>query len=386
MGDRGGKGQADMQTFDVAIIGGGIAGLSLAHFLSPHRSVVVLERETALGYHSTGRSAAEFVLRYNAPEICGLAAIAKTFFDTPPEGFSDIRLLKQRGGVMIASAEKAARLDEMFRAELAFTPELELLDEEEVLARLPILRPGYAAAAFYDPNFWDIEVESLLQGYVKAARRNGTEIRERHAVISASHDGQTWTIETSAGVVRAKTVVNAAGGWADQTAELFGVKPLAIVPHRRTAITIDLTEDIDISAMPEINEIDEDFYMKPDAGRLFASPADATPCEPGDVQPEELDVAWAAHYVEEATTIPVRRVAKSWAGMRSFSPDKLPVIGFAAGQPDFFWLSGQGGYGILTSPALGALAASLLTGEPRPEGFGAMGLDPVRFSPLRFTA
>ena len=184
---------------------------------------------------------------------------------------------------MIASAEKAARLDEMFRAQLAFTPELELLDEEEVLARLPILRPGYAAAAFYDPNFWDIEVESLLQGYVKAARRNGTDVRERHAVISASHDGQVWTIETSAGVMRAKTVVNAAGGWADQTAELFGVKPLGIVQHRRTAITVDLPEGIDIAAMPEINEIDEDFYMKPDAGRLFASPADATPCEPGDV-------------------------------------------------------------------------------------------------------
>ncbi len=373
-----------MQTFDVAIIGGGIAGLSLAYFLSLHRSVVVLERETALGYHSTGRSAAEFVLRYNAPEVCQLAAIAKDFFDSPPDGFSDIALLKQRGGVMIATAEKAKRLGEVFRAEIGFTPELEMLDEQDLLTRLPVLKPGYAAAAFYDPNFWDIEVESLLQGYVKGARRNGTEIRERHAVLSASHDGQAWTIETSSGAVRAKTVVNAAGGWADPMAETFSVKPLGIVPHRRTAITVDLPEGIDISDMPEINEVDEDFYMKPDAGRLFASPADATPCEPGDVQPEELDVAWAAHYVEEATTIPVRRVAKSWAGMRSFSPDKLPVIGFAPDRPDFFWLAGQGGYGILTSPALGALAASLLTGQSQPEGFAAQALDPQQVSPLRF--
>ncbi len=375
-----------MQTFDMAIIGGGIAGLSLAYFLSPHRSVVVLERETALGYHSTGRSAAEFVLRYNAPEICQLAAIAKDFFDGPPEGFSDIPLLKQRGGVMIASAEKASRLEEVFLTELAFTPGLEPLDEEEILARVPILKPGYAAAAFYDPNFWDIEVESLLQGYVKGARRHGAEIRERHAVLSASHDGQAWTIETSTGFVRAKTVVNAAGGWADPIAEIFGVKPLGIIPHRRTAITVDLPEGIDISAMPEINEIDEDFYMKPDAGRLLACPADATPCEPGDVQPEELDVAWAAHYVEEATTIPVHRVAKSWAGMRSFSSDRLPVIGAAPDQPDFFWLAGQGGYGILTSPALGALAASLLTGQPQPEGFGVQALDPSKFNPVRLTA
>jgi glycine/D-amino acid oxidase-like deaminating enzyme len=373
-----------MQTFDVAIIGGGIAGLSLAYFLSPHRSVIVLERETALGYHSTGRSAAEFVLRYNAPEVCALAAIAKDFFDSPPEGFSDIPLLKQRGGVMIATAEKASRLEEVFRSELAFTPELKPLNEEELLARVPILKPGYAAAAFYDPNFWDIEVESLLQGYVKGTRRNGAEIRERHGVLSASHDGQAWTIETSAGPVRAKTVVNAAGGWADPAAEIFGIKPLGIVPHRRTAITVDLPEDVDISAMPEINEIDEDFYMKPDAGRLLACPADATPCEPGDVQPEELDIAWAAHYVEEATTVPVRRVAKSWAGMRSFSPDRLPVIGLGPDRPDFFWLVGQGGYGILTSPALGALAASLLTSGPQPEGFKAQTLDPENFSPLRF--
>ncbi len=372
-----------MQTFDVAIIGGGIAGLSLAYFLSPHRSVIVLERETALGYHSTGRSAAEFVLRYNAPEVCALAAIAKDFFDSPPEGFSDISLLKQRGGVMIATAEKASRLEEVFRSELAFTPELEPLNEEELLARVPILKPGYAAAAFYDPNFWDIEVESLLQGYVKGARRNSAEIRERHGVLSASHDGQAWIIETSASPVRAKTVVNAAGGWVDTTAEIFDVKPLGIVPHRRTAITVDLPEGVDVSDMPEINEIDEDFYMKPDAGRLLACPADATPCEPGDVQPEELDIAWAAHYVEEATTIPVRRVAKSWAGMRSFSPDRLPVIGFGPDRPDFFWLAGQGGYGILTSPALGALAASLLTGGPQPEGFKAQALNPEKFSPLR---
>lgn len=330
-----------MQTFDVAIIGGGIAGLSLAYFLRSHRSTVVLERETTLGYHSTGRSAAEFVLRYNAPEVCQLAAITKDFFDSPPDGFSDTPLLKRRGGVTIATTEKAARLDAVFRSELAFTPELLPLDEEELLERLPILKPGYAAAGFHDPNFWDIEVESLLQGYVRGARRSGVDIRERHGVLSARHDGSVWTIETPTGTIRARTVVNAAGGWADQTAALFGVKPLGIVPHRRTAILIDPPPSIDISAMPEINELDEDFYMKPDAGRLLACPADATPCEPGDVQPEEIDIAWAAHYVEEATTIPVHRIAKSWAGMRSFSPDKLPVIGPARDHSDFFWLAGR---------------------------------------------
>jgi D-arginine dehydrogenase len=374
-----------MQTFDVAIIGGGIAGLSLAYFLGLHRSTVVLERETALGYHSTGRSAAEFVLRYNSPGICRLAAIAKVFFDSPPDGFAEIPLLKQRGGIMIATPEKADRLEALFNTERVFTPDLEILDVDGLHERLPILKPGYAATGFHDPNFWDIEVESLLQGYLRGARRNGVEIRAGHAVLSARHNGSAWTIDTPSGTVRTRTVVNAAGGWADQTAALFGIKPLDIVPHRRTAILIDPPEGIDLSAMPEINELDEDFYMKPDAGRLLACPADATPCEPGDVQPEELDIAWAAHYVEEATTIPVRRIAKSWAGMRSFAPDNLPVIGHSHENAEFFWLAGQGGFGILTSPALGRLAANLLTGAPEPEDFKAQSLDPQTFSPLRFS-
>lgn len=373
-----------MKTYDIAIIGGGIAGMSLAYFLSPHRSVAVLEREDALGYHSTGRSAAEFVLRYNPPEICALARIGKPFFDAPPAGFSEIPLLKRRGGVTIANAEKADRLDEVFREEQAFTPELERLSPEEAIARVPILRPDYVAAAFYDPNFWDIEVESLLQGFTRGARQNGADILEKHGVISARRENDLWIIETSAGTVQARTAVNAAGGWADETARLFGATPLGIVPHRRTAITLDLPDGLDLSAMPEINELDEDFYIKPDAGRLLASPADATPCEPADVQPEEIDIAWAAHYVEESTTVPIKRIFKSWAGMRSFSPDRLPVVGASLSQPDFFWLAGQGGFGILTSPALGALAAHLLTGAALPDSYAENGISAETFSPARF--
>ncbi|NRP73275.1 FAD-dependent catabolic D-arginine dehydrogenase DauA [Ensifer psoraleae] len=373
-----------MRKYDVVIIGGGIAGLSLAYFLSPHRSVAVIEREDALGYHSTGRSAAEFVLRYNATEVCALARISKVFFDQPPQGFTDVPLLKQRGGVMIASADKIERFETVLAEERAFTPEIERVTPAEAIARVPILKPDYVAAAYFDPNFWDIEVENLLQGYIKGARRNGCDILERHEVLSVERDGTAWVLTTSAGEISAKVVVNAAGAWADPVAALFGVDPIGIVPHRRTAITVDLPDGVDAGTLPEINEIDEDFYMKPEGGRLLASPADATPCEPSDVQPEEIDVAWAAHYVEEATTISVRRVAKSWAGLRSFSADKLPVVGFAPGRSDFFWLAGQGGYGILTSPALGALAASQLTGAPLSEEFGIEALDPRAFSPARF--
>ncbi|NVD42365.1 FAD-binding oxidoreductase [Ensifer sp. HO-A22] len=373
-----------MREFDVAIIGGGIAGLSLAYFLAPHRTVAIIEREDGLGYHSTGRSAAEFVLRYNAPEVCKLAAISKAFFDQPPAGFSDVPLLKQRGGVMIANAEKAARLETVFAEERVANADLKRLTVDEAVALVPILRREYVAGAFYDPNFWDIEVENLMQGYLRGARRHGAEVIERSDIIAPRRDADGWVLSTSAGEIRAQVIVNAAGGWADPVASLFGVDPVSIVPHRRTAITVDLPAEIDALTLPEINEIDEDFYMKPEGGRLLASPADATPCEPTDVQPEEIDVAWAAHYVEEATTVPVRRIFKSWAGLRSFSPDRLPVIGYAKDRPDFFWLAGQGGYGILTSPALGALAANLLIGGPAPESFAANGLDATIFGPERF--
>lgn len=373
-----------MQKYDVVIIGGGIAGLSLAYFLSQHRSVAVIEREDALGYHSTGRSAAEFVLRYNAPEVCALARISKVFFDQPPQGFTDVPLLKQRGGVMIASADKIARFETILAEESAFTPEIQRVTPEEAVSRVPILKPDYVAAAYYDPNFWDIEVENLLQGYLRGARRNGSEILERHEILSAERDGTGWILTTAGGEISAKVVVNAAGAWADPVAALFGIDPIGIVPHRRTAITVDLPDGVDATTLPEINEIDEEFYMKPEGGRLLASPADATPCEPSDVQPEEIDIAWAAHHVEEATTISVRRIAKSWAGLRSFSADKLPVVGFARGRSDFFWLVGQGGYGILTSPSLSQLAASLLMDTPEPEAFRGEALDPRSFSPARF--
>jgi D-arginine dehydrogenase len=178
-------------------------------------------------------------------------------------------------------------------------------------------------------------------------------------------------------------LVNAAGGWADEVAAMASVEPKGIVPHRRTAVLIDVP-GMDSGTMPEINELDEEFYFKPDAGRLLVSPADETPCEPADVQPEEIDIAWAVHHFEEATTIKVDRVTKSWAGMRSFAPDRLPVIGAAPDNPRFFWLAGQGGYGILSSPALGALAASMIVQAEIPEGFGETTLDPALFSPGRF--
>jgi D-arginine dehydrogenase len=373
-----------MQTFDIAIIGGGIAGISLAYFLSPHRSVVVLEREDALGYHSTGRSAAEFTLRDNPPLVNALARASHAFLMEPPAGFADVPLLIERGSIILGTEDKAALVRARFEQAKAQGIAVEWLDEAAMLARAPMLKPSYAAAAYFDPDYWDIEVDALLQAYARHARRHGAQILEKRQLTGARRVGDRWLIETNEETIGAGRVVNAAGGWADSVAELCGVTPMGIVPHRRTAITVDLPEGIDASRLPEINEVEEIFYFKPEGGRLLASPADATPCEAADVQPEELDVAYAAHYVEEATTLNVRRIFKSWAGLRSFSADRLPVIGPAKDAENFFWLAGQGGYGILTSPALGSLAAALLTESPVPEPLAREGIGADTFSPARF--
>ena len=372
---------------DIAIIGGGITGASVAYFLQGQRSVVLLEQEESLGYHSTGRSAAEFTRRFHSP-VAGLLTQAGTPFMTePPAAFSDVALLRPRGNLMIADADKADRLLAVYTQESANPPRnaspLELLSVDQALEKVPFLDPGWVKAAFYDPDCWDIEVENLLQGYIRGAKAKGAGVRQSAAAAAARRDGDHWVLETASGEIRARTVVNAAGGWADPVAALFGAKPLGITPHRRTAISVKVP-GFDVSAMPEVNEIDEDFYFKPDAGQLMVSPADETPVAPHDAWPEELDIAYAAHYLSECTTLEVSHVAHSWAGLRTFARDRLPVIGFSGQVPGLFWLAGVGGYGIQTSPAVGQIAAALLTGADMPADVAEAGVDPALFSPSRF--
>lgn len=370
------------ETFDIAIVGGGIAGISAAYHLARHRSVVVLEREAALGYHATGRSAAEFAFRFHTPLVGRLAAASYPFLTAPPAGFSDIALLRRRGNLIVADTEKVDLLAKMYAAEGEGMPGVERLTVEQAVARAPILKADWVAGAFYDPDCWDIEAESLLQGYAKGARAAGASIRTGVELKAARREGSAWVLETNRGEVRAATLVNAAGAWADATANSCGVAPLGIVPYRRTAITVD-APGVDVGALPEISDVDDTFYMKPDAGRLMVSPCDATESPPCDAQPEELDVAYAAWYVEQATTIPMRAVAHSWAGLRTFAPDKAPVVGYSAKAEGFFWLAGQGGFGIQTAPALGSLAAGLIVDGKVPENFAEHGLKAAPFAPGR---
>jgi D-arginine dehydrogenase len=372
------------ETVDVAIIGGGIAGISLAYFLAEHRSVTVLERETALGYHSSGRSAAEFAIRFHSAIVGKLAAASYPFLVSPPHGFTETELLKPRGNLLIADAAKKDRLAQVFAEESVAGPGLQRLTVDQAIERAPILNPDYVVDAFYDPDCWDIEADNLLQGFAKGARANGATIRNGAESRGAVRENGTWVLDTSAGEVRAGLVVNAAGAWADKTAGLFGVTPLGIIPYRRTAITVDVPAGIDVGALPEICEIDEVFYMKPEAGRLLVSPADATESEPCDAQPEELDIAYAAWYLEQATTIAVTHVAHSWAGLRTFAKDRVPVVGFSGEKEGFFWLAGQGGFGIQTAPALGRLASDVMVGNPLTPDFVGQGVDAAIFAPQRF--
>ncbi|SPJ30965.1 NAD(P)/FAD-dependent oxidoreductase [Falsiruegeria mediterranea] len=372
------------EVHDIAIIGGGITGAALAYFLQGRRSVVLLEQESALGFHSTGRSAAEFTRRFHSPEVGQLTQASAGFMMTPLPGFAEIDLLRPRGNLLIADAEKADHLRAVYDHECANapkdTPPVEFLSVDQAMEKVPFLDPGWVNAAFYDPDCWDVEVETLLQGYVRGAKAQGAEFQQRATVTGATRENGHWVIETSAGEMCAKTVVNASGGWADPLAKIFGANALGIIPHRRTAISVKVPGH-ELTHIPEVNEIDELFYFKPDAGQLMVSPADETPVDPHDAWPEELDVAYAAHYLGECTTLEVTHVAHSWAGLRTFAPDRLPVIGFSEQVEGLFWLAGVGGYGIQTSPAVGQIAAALLSEAPLPHPVADF--DPRLFSPSR---
>ncbi len=371
-------------TFDVAIIGGGIAGFSLAHFLAPHRKVLILEREDAFGYHATGRSAAEFAFRFHYPVSGKLASLSYPFLNSPPSGFCETPLIVPRGMILIASEEKRARLNEVFEQESLGTERLTRLSVDEAIERAPILNPDFFSSAFHDPDCWDIEVESLFQAYRRSAKRSGAIAHRSTGLIAAQREDEIWALETGAGKFSATSVVIATGAWADETAAILGAKPLGLTPFNRTVINVELPAGTNWSAMPEIQEIDEDFYMKPDAGKLLLSPADENDSAPCDAQPEELGIAWAMHWVKEATILTPDRPSHSWAGLRTFVPDRAPVVGWDTATESVFWLAGQGGFGIQTSPALGRYAANLLLGQPLADDFKRIGLDPAAMDPARF--
>jgi D-arginine dehydrogenase len=373
-----------MSTVDFAIVGAGIAGASLGWELAAHGSVLLLERESLPGYHTTGRSAALFLETYGTPAIRAMTRASRPFLQSPPPGFCDSAILSPRGVVYIAGPDQLDLLDATEAELRPHAPQLERLSADALAARLPCLRREALGGGLQEGGAADIDVHSLHQGYLRGLRQRGGALRTDAEVVAAKHHDGWWNLTLADGShVRACTLVNAAGAWADVLGEMAGAAPIGLTPCRRTAFTFPAPDGMDLARMPAIIAVDESFYIKPDARQLLGSPANADPTTPHDVMPEEIDVATGIFHIEEMTHFTIRRPTHTWAGLRSFVPDGEMVIGWDGGVGGLFWLAAQGGYGIQSAPAYALLARNLVLGEALDESLQAQGVDPAAMSPAR---
>lgn len=363
-----------MSEADIAIVGAGIAGASLAAAIGDAAHVVLIEAEAQPGYHATGRSAAFWSETYGGPAIQPLTTASEKFLDGG--GF-----LHKRGSVMIADTGGEALLDEFRNSFEGSGVTLDRLGKDQLEALLPALLPRWTAG-ISEPSCRDIDAAALHAYYLAAARRSGAGLMCDAEVHGLKRDGTRWEIQTHAGVVRAPIIVNAAGAWAGAIAVMAGAMPIAIQPYRRTMIQLQVDPPARAD-MPMVMDAAGSFYIKPEAGgRLWLSPHDEVPTPPCDAVAEELDIAIAIDRFEHAFDWRIKKVERSWAGLRSFAPDRIPVYGFDTRVPGFFWCAGQGGFGIQTAPAAAEIAASLILSRPLPVGFE--GIDPARYLPDRF--
>ena len=351
---------------DIIVIGGGIAGVSAAAELAATARVIVLEREPQPGYHATGRSAAFFVVSYGNAAVRAVTAASEPFYRAPPQGFTDVPLIRPRPCIFFGRPDQREALLSLHRE----VPSLQRLSAEQVRKRVPVMLPGYLEGGLLDDTGGDLDVDAILQGFLRRLRSRGGELYPRREVQGISRTGGLWRVAGGAETFTAPLLVNAAGAWVDEIARLAGLETLGLQPKRRTAMLLDAPEDRDISDWPLMVNVEEEFYFKPDAGALLLSPADETPSPACDAQPEELDVALAVDRFETATGLQVPRITHRWAGLRTFAPDKTFVVGFDPRTEGFFWLAGQGGYGVQTSPGMAQLAASLITGSTPREPAG----------------
>jgi D-arginine dehydrogenase len=369
--------------YDIAIIGGGIVGASIAWHLAPHARVLLLEAETAAGYHTTGRSAALYAPSYGPPAVRALTRASHGFYTTPPAGFASAPLLSPRGTLFVGPRAQRADADALVAALAADGLPHALIEGDALRARVPVLRPQVCEIGVVDAGALDIDVDALLQGFLRGARAAGAQWLPSARVHALMRADSGWQIDTTAGGVQAQVVVNAAGAWADAVAALAGVPPIGIEPRRRSAFTFDPPAGVDCRHWPAVIALDESWYFKPDAGLLLGSPANADPTHPHDVVPEELDVAIGIDRIQAATTLSIRRPRATWAGLRCFVADGEPVLGFDAAAPGFFWAAALGGYGIQSAPAVGALCAALLLQRPVPAETAAAGVPLAALAPQR---
>jgi D-arginine dehydrogenase len=372
-----------MVQVDFLVVGAGIAGASVAYFLAPHGSVVVLERESHPGYHSTGRSVALFSETYGTPQVRALSKASRPFMQACPPGFSEVPVLTPRGALMVGTPGDDAALDAELAAMRRLVPEVRRVTPAEVLATVPVMRPALTGPAILEPGACDIDVHALHQGFLRGMKARGGTLACDAGVDAVTRTAGGWEVRSGDRVWRAAVLVNAAGAWADVLARLAGVPTIGLQPRRRAAFTFAPPAGLDTRHWPAVIALDESWYMKPDAGVLIGSPANADPVAPQDVQPEELDIAIAIDRIERATTLTIRRPIRSWAGLRSFVADGDLVGGPAPADPAFCWSAAQGGYGIQTSAAMGEACAALARGAPMPAHLADHGIDAAMLSPAR---
>lgn len=363
---------------DIIVIGAGIAGASVAAELSGHSKVTLLDMENVAGYHTTGRSAATFVPTYGPPVIRALTRASEEFFRSPPNGFCENVLIAPRGELMIAGPGNEQHIAQ------ALKDGLQQISLGEAKQLIPPLKTDSVSAAVFEACAEDLDVDQLHQGFLKSFRRAGGTTVFGAEVQSLTRKDGYWRTTTSNGAFCAAIVVNAAGAWADQVAEIAGCRRLGVVPKRRSAALVPVPDSWDISQWPLTFGAGETFYFRPMGGQLMVSPADETPVEPHDAWADDLLIAEAIERLQDTIEIEVTHLEHTWGGLRTFAPDGDPIIGFDPRLEGFFWLAGQGGYGIQTSPAMARIASALIRGNDLPEDVVQAGVSDQALSPARF--
>lgn len=368
-------------TSDILVIGGGMAGASAAAELAGRASVTLLEMEAQPGYHTTGRSAAMYEPAYGPAAMRALTRAGLDVFSNPPAIFGGGPLISPRASLFVATQDERPLLEAM-RDDVG-RDRFENLDAEQIRAMVPILKEGYIVDGALNRGGSDIDVGRMHQGYLRMLKASGGSVVTGAEVTALARADGLWTARTRAGSFSAPIVVNAAGAWADMVGALAGAEPIGLTPKRRTALIVAAPQGMDVSAWPLVVNASETWYLKPDAGRLLISPANEDPQLPSDAQPDEMDVAICVDRVMTACDIDIRRIENQWAGLRSFVADKEPVAGFSDVVDGFYWLAGQGGYGIQSAPAMARLVAAQVLGQPLPDIIAAEGLDPLVLAPGR---